>query len=121
MANPILTFSLRDSVRRQVRLAERFVREHPSWIIARSAAQAREALLSGKRVMILSLEGASGILESENDLREFVDQDGIRIVNLLHLTDDAFGGVAFLPGLHALMSPWAWLKGVFSPHHDESG
>ena len=48
--------------------------------------------------MILALEGASGIIETDEDLAEFVDRDGIRIVTLIHLTDDEFGGAAFLKG-----------------------
>jgi microsomal dipeptidase-like Zn-dependent dipeptidase len=120
-AHPMFEFSPRESVRKQIALARRFVAEHPNWIIARDAGEARQALLSGRRVMVLALEGASGIIDSEADLEEFVDQGGIRIVNLLHLTDDEFGGVAFLPGLHVLASPWAWLKGLFHSNHDENG
>jgi microsomal dipeptidase-like Zn-dependent dipeptidase len=120
-ANPLFVTSLRNSIRKQIELARRFVKEHPNWIIAESAAQARSALLSGKRVLVLALEGASGIIDNEDDLSEFVDHGGIRIVNLLHLTDDEYGGVAFLPGINVLSSPWAWFKGLFSSHRDEQG
>jgi microsomal dipeptidase-like Zn-dependent dipeptidase len=109
-AHPLFTLSLRDSVRRQIALAEKFVAEHPYWVIARNASQARKALGEGKRVMVLALEGAAGIIESEEDLREFVDEKGVRIVTLLHLMDDDFGGVAFLSGIKALSSPWALLR-----------
>ncbi len=91
-ANPFFVISLYKSIRRQVRLAEVFVDQHPEWVLVRDAAQARSALSQGKRVLVLGLEGASGIIENEEDLREFVDTDGIRIVTLLHLTDDRFGG-----------------------------
>ena len=111
-ANPLLVMDLRDSIRRQITLAEKFVREHPQWIIAKGASEARAALNSGKRVLILELEGASGILENEQDYREFIDQRGIRIVTVLHLTDDKFGGVAFLRGIRALSTPLAWLKSL---------
>jgi microsomal dipeptidase-like Zn-dependent dipeptidase len=120
-AHPVFTLSLRASIRKQIEQARKFVTEHPGWVIARSSAEARAALESGKRVMVLALEGASGIIESEEDLAEFVDRGGIRIVNLLHLTDDEYGGVAFLPGIKALTNPWTWLKGLFSPARDESG
>jgi len=120
-ANPLLEPSPREAVRKQIALARRFVSEHPNWVIARDAAEARKALLAGKRVMILALERASGVIESEADLQEFVDEGGIRIVNLLHLIDDRFGGAAFLPGSHVLSNPWAWLKGLFHSKHDELG
>lgn len=118
-AHPLFTLSLRDSIRRQVAQAERFVATHPNWVIARSAEEAREALSQGKRALVLALEGAAGILETEEDLREFVDEKGIRIVTLLHLTDDGYGGVAFLRGFRAMASPWAWLTQLFDPAHED--
>ena len=36
-------------------------------------------------------------------------------MTLLHLTDDELGGVAFLPGLKILSSPFAWLTQLFHP------
>jgi membrane dipeptidase len=120
-AHPLFTMRLRDSIRRQIAQAERFVKMHPDWIIARDAAQARVALQGGKRVLVLALEGASGIIEDEKDLREFVDEKGIRIITLLHLTDDRFGGVAFLSGAKAIASPWAWLTQLLTPERDPDG
>lgn len=108
-AHPWLTLSLRESVRRQIREAREFVKSHPGWILATQPSEARTALLNHKRILVLALEGASGILETEEDLREFVDEGGIRIVTPLHLTDDAFGGVALLRGWKAMSSPLAFL------------
>lgn len=112
-AHPLFTYtegeSLRDSIRAQIQLARKFVLGRPDWMIATEPGQAREALAAGKHVMILALEGASGIIENERDLREFVDEGGIRIVGPLHLTDDEFGGVAFLRGWRVLSDPLAWL------------
>jgi microsomal dipeptidase-like Zn-dependent dipeptidase len=120
-AHPLLTLSLRDSIRRQIRLAQDFVRDHPNWVLAHHPESARIALAAGKHVLILALEGASGVLESEEDLKEFIDEGGIRIVTLLHLTDDDLGGVAFLHGIRALSSPIAFIKNIFAPHHDADG
>lgn len=119
-AHPLMTMSLRDSVRRQIELARRFVKENPAWVLAADAEQARRAIASGKRVLVLSLEGADGIIETEQDLVEFVDQGAIRIVTLLHLIDDKFGGVAFLKGLNAFSSPFALLRSFFSQTRDEA-
>ncbi|HTL11342.1 MAG TPA: membrane dipeptidase, partial [Bdellovibrionota bacterium] len=109
---------MRASVRRQADLAERFVKENPGWVLARSGSEALQAFKSGKRVMILALEGASGMLETEADLDEFIGKRGIRIVNLLHLTDDHFGGVAFLRGIMGLASPIAWLRSLFDSNRE---
>ena len=67
--------------------------------------------------MILALEGASGILETEEDLHEFIDEGGIRIVTPLHLSDDEFGGVAFLRGTHVLANPISWLIQFLNPKY----
>jgi microsomal dipeptidase-like Zn-dependent dipeptidase len=118
-AHPLFTLSLRESVRRQIALARKFVLTHDNWVLATDPAQAHEALQQGKRVMILALEGASGIIETPQDIQEFIDDGGIRIVTPLHLMDDEFGGVAFLKGFRALASPVAWLKQLFLPHYNE--
>lgn len=120
-AHPFLTFSMRDSVRSQIALAKQFVETHSNWVIVRSPSEALDALHEKKHVLILALEGASGILESEQDIREFIVENGIRIVSPLHLTDDELGGVAFLKGLRALSSPIAFLKNLIHPTFDLDG
>lgn len=121
-ANPIFTWSPRAAIREEIRQAELFVSQHPDeWIIARDPAQARQAIAQGKRVLVLSLERASWIIETDEDIKEFIDEKGIRIVTLLHLTDDRFGGVAFLKGYHQLSTPWRWIESVFHPVHDATG
>ena len=109
-ANRATTWDMRESIRRQIAQAERFVSENPNWILARDPIQAGRAINLGKRVLVLALEGASGILETEEDLKEFIDQRGIAIVTPLHLMDDRFGGVAFLDGIKGLANLQAWLR-----------
>lgn len=120
-AHPLFVWSLKDSIRKQLQLVERFVHENPKWIVAKNPLEAKRALMTGKKVLILALEGASGILETEEDLKEFIDKGGIRIVTLLHLTDDELGGVAFLNGLKILSSPIALLRSFLDPIHDPNG
>ena len=121
-AHPVFANGRKPSIRRQlVRVAE-FVKTHPNWIIARGPVEAQRALHNGKRVLILALEGASGVLESEADLREFIDEHGIRIVTLLHLTDDHLGGSAFFKSFKGLLlSPISWFLQMFSPTTDSDG
>jgi membrane dipeptidase len=120
-AHPILSWSSRESIRRQIRQAEEFVAAHPGWMIAREPAEARRAIAAGKRVLVFSIEGAQGVIDDDADLEEFVDRLGIRIVTLVHLTDNGVGGVAFLRGIRAMGSPWAWFKRIFNPHFDDEG
>lgn len=120
-AHPLFTLKLRDSIRRQLDQADAFVAQHPGWVIARDPSEARAALSVGKKILILALEGAAGILENDEDIAEFIDRRGIRIVTLLHLTDDHLGGVAFLRGLRALSSPIAWISQLFHPKKDSLG
>jgi microsomal dipeptidase-like Zn-dependent dipeptidase len=120
-AHPLFTLSLKDSIRRQIEQAQTFVKDHPEWVIATTPEDAKKSISEGKRVMILALEGADGILDSEEDLKEFIDRLGIRIVAPLHLTDDSLGGVAFLRGYRVLSSPIAFVKSLFQPVHDSLG
>ena len=116
-AHPILTpWGLRKAVRRQVLQAERFVRENPEWILAKSPEEAEQALKEGKRALILSLEGASGIIETDRDIDDFFNL-GIRIVTLLHLTDDQFGGCSLVGGFTGALinfGPWFMGKKLWS-------
>jgi microsomal dipeptidase-like Zn-dependent dipeptidase len=120
-AHPLFTRSLRNSIRKQIDQANQFVKNNPQWILATDPKMAFSGLQNGKKILILALEGASGILETEEDLNEFIDQKGIRIVTLLHLTDDLLGGVAFLKGMRILASPLAFIKSLFVPEHDSQG
>ncbi len=113
-AHPLTTWDMRESIRGQIAQAERFVRENPTWMLARDPQAAGRAIAEGKKVLVLALEGAAGILETEADLREFIDQRGIAIVTPLHLMDDAFGGVAFLNGFRAWASPIAYARSLWN-------
>lgn len=104
-AHPAFVGDLREGVRLQIEQAQHFVATHPNWGLARTAAEAQALARSGKRVMVLSLEGAWGVLESEEDLVEFIDGAGIAIVTPLHLTDDHFGGAAAMTGFQTVANP----------------
>ena len=67
-AHPAYVLDLRASIRRQVARARQFVRDHKGWVIARSAYDAKRQLARQKKVLVLSLEGAAGVLESREDL-----------------------------------------------------
>ena len=43
-------------------------------------------------------DGVAGVLESEEDLTELIDDHGIAIVTPLHLADDRYGGAATING-----------------------
>jgi microsomal dipeptidase-like Zn-dependent dipeptidase len=96
---------MRAQVREQIDEVEAFTQAHPRWAIARDAAQARALLEAGRRVLVLSLEGASGVLESDEDLVELVDGRGIRIVTPLHMVGDRYGGAAIIGGFSYLANP----------------
>ncbi len=104
-AHPVYRMDVRDAIREQIAAVEQFVAKHPTWSLARSPTEADRLLRAGQRVMVLSLEGAGGVLESEEDLREFIDEKGIRIVTPLHLADDRYGGAASMNGFQYLANP----------------
>lgn len=119
-ANALFTTNLKNSIRRQIVRVRQFVADHPEWSLVKTPMEAREALAQGRRAMILALEGASGILETEEDLREFVDDGGIQIVTFLHLMDDSLGGVALMRGLKSLACPQGILRQKISGRVDEN-
>ena len=120
-AHPLFLVSERESIRRQLVAADNLLRADPTWGLAKNAREARVLLGKGRKVLVLALEGASGILESEEDLKEFLDLRGISIVTPLHFMDDDWGGAAFLPGAAVLASPFAWLRSLLSPTRDAEG
>lgn len=119
-ANPFFGLDLRESIRKQIALTEKFVSENPEWVIARGAAEAMAAIQKGKRILILSIEGANGIIETDEDIKEFIDDKGVRIVTLLHFMNDRFGGPAFMHQHLTLLNPFAFLKSLVS-HHESEG
>lgn len=111
-AHPAFALARRDSIRAQIRAAEDFVAKHPNWIIAKSPEEASAAIHSGKRCLILSIEGAAGIIDTEADMKEFIDEKGVRIVTFAHLTDDHLTGAAFMKGYKMLGSPTGMLRSM---------
>ncbi len=112
-SHPLFLGSQRNSIRRQISAAETFVESHPGWVIARNPREARAETSAGKKVLVFSLEGADGVLESEEDIREFVDGRGIRVVTPLHFIDDQFGGAALMPTKNAFVNPVSWIRSLF--------
>jgi microsomal dipeptidase-like Zn-dependent dipeptidase len=113
-AHPLIPGGERAAIRRQLDALDRFLASRPGWAIARSSTEARAQLASGKRVLVLQIEGAGGILETEPDFEEFIDRRGVRIVTIHHFTDDRNGGAAFMRGIRALANPLAWIKHGFA-------
>jgi membrane dipeptidase len=110
-AHPLFAGDMRKSIRAQMAEVERLVKRQPQWAIARRADEAEALLRGGKRVIVFSLEGAAGVLESQADLEEFIDARGIAIVTPLHLVDDRFGGAALLGGMGRVANPLAMVDG----------
>lgn len=113
--HPILGGDTRASLRAQLKQAHEFSARSRNWRIARTPQEGMALHRQGKGVLVLALEGAAGILDTEEDLVEFVDVGGIRIVTFLHLTDDHLGGAAFMRGIKGMLTPLAWLTQLFHP------
>jgi len=120
-AHPLFRLDMRDGVRDQIAIAERFVATTPGWIIAHSPVEAERALKANQSVLVLSLEGALGVIETDADIDEFVVRRGIRIITPLHLTDDRFGGVAFLKAPLTFFNPFGLIRQIFRPLYGDEG
>ncbi len=91
----------RDALEIEYAHIQQFLVRHPlTYGLARTPSEARKLLAAKKNVLILSIEGAYGAFESELDYKKWIDERGVAIVTPFHLTEDHFGGMAF-------MRPWA--------------
>ena len=92
-----------------------FARTHANrFEIAKNAAQAEKILAQGKTALILSIEGADGILETEQDLKLWIDERGVAMVTPFHLTEDHLGGTALMPGILGFAnSPLDFIKSAW--------
>jgi microsomal dipeptidase-like Zn-dependent dipeptidase len=117
-AHPVYRSDVRDALREQIAVAKAFAAKSPVWEIAKSPEETEKLLRAGKRALIFSLEGAGGALESEEDLKELIDEEGIRIVTPLHLVDDRFGGAATLNGFQYLANPLNLVDQLLDAHCD---
>ena len=120
-AHPVFAPSRQGSIRAQIQDAKNFVAKYPDWVIAKTPAEARAAHAAGKRILIFSLEGAAGILDTEADFKEFIDKEGIRIVTFAHLSNDHLTGAAFMSGYKKISSPGSFVRFLFSPTRDCDG
>ena len=103
-AAPILAGkSMYGSILMQIKMAEKFIERNPNWIIAKSSSEARAALAQGKKIIVLSIEGADYFVNSLKQLKDLY-QRGVRIITLLHLTRDRIGAPAFLKWSDAIFS-----------------
>ena len=91
----------RDALEIEYQHIQQFLSSHSNnFGLARTAQEARTLLTQKKNVFILSIDGAYGALESEADYKKWIDERGVTIVTPFHLSEDHFGGPAF-------MRPWA--------------
>ena len=93
---------------------EGFVKAHSDrFILAKNPLEARKALSEKKQVLVLSIEGAYGALETEADLQKWVDRRGLAILTPFHLSEDYFGGSALMPPLLAIFqSPISFFESL---------
>ena len=80
------------AAKKQIKFIKKLVRANKSWMqIAYSAKEAREIVSANKMAIVLALE-----LDqlTQQQLLELVDGYGIRLVTLVHLVNNIFGGAA---------------------------
>jgi microsomal dipeptidase-like Zn-dependent dipeptidase len=78
--------------------------------LVRNPAEAEAALATGKRAIVLSIEGAFGAIREGKDLDEWIER-GLSILTPFHLTEDRFGGVALMRPIASLFNtPFSFLE-----------
>ncbi len=111
-----------ESLDLQVKALENFVSQsNGEWIIAKTAGEARAARAAGKKVFVLSIETAAGAVDTDEGIKKWIDEAGVRIVTFMHLTPDHLGGVALWPGFGIFNAPLAWIRSWIAGDKDEHG
>lgn len=112
--------NVRNGVEAEYRNLSAFVRDHSAdFAFAKNAGEARAILKQGKTVIVLSLEGAWGTLDSTQDIHRWVDERGLAIVTPVHLTPDELGGNALMSAFWSLAnSTMDFLRSVIATRGD---
>ena len=117
LSNP-LNFDLRANTSRaldrEYQELDGFLKAHSDrFTLAKNPQEARKAISEKKQVLVLSIEGAYGALETETDLQKWVEGRGLAILTPFHLTEDYFGGSALMPPLQAIFqSPLSFFESL---------
>ncbi len=85
--------------------------------IAKNADEAEKLIAENKTALIFSIEGAYGVLETDEDFKKWIDDRGVAMVTPFHLTEDQFGGIALMSNFFALlMTPLDFIKSLYASH-----
>lgn len=117
--HPFFKGSTEESLERQLSQAHRFIETYPEWSLAKTCREARTKLNEGKRVLMLSIEGASRNLDTPESVQRWIDREGVSIVTPLHFTNDWIGGPSLLPGIRGMIEPLGWLRSWLHPRGEE--
>jgi microsomal dipeptidase-like Zn-dependent dipeptidase len=102
----------------QIKAINDFARKNSdSFIVAKTPAEVRKAIHeTNKTVIIHSIEGAKGLLNSQEDAY-FWAQQGVAFMTLIHLFDDEFGSSAVNPGaMGGMMNLRGTIRNTFHPN-----
>lgn len=114
-ATPLYMMSLKDSVRFQLGEARKFLARNPDFVQVRNPTELEAAMAAKKKALVFSLEGASGVLDTEESIKEFVDEAGICLVTIVHFTDDEVGGASILAWPGVLLNIKGLIMRYFKP------
>jgi len=90
---------VRSSILAQIDEAKQFVKRNPEWELVTNPKQGRMAYEKGKKLLILSLEGAHSIFNSAKDFKDFIDDGGISMITPTHLINNDYAGSSYMRGL----------------------
>ena len=97
--------------------------EFKSWVdahadrfaLVKNPKEARTVIAAGKTAIVLSIEGAWGNFETEDDYRSWIEDRGVAIVTPIHLTPDELGKTGLMTVVISLAnSTFDFLESVWS-------
>lgn len=97
----------RKRILNQIKYIENFAKENAAhFVVAKSPEAVRELVeTTNKTIILLSIEGGRGLINSQEDAF-FWAQQGITFITLVHLVDAEYGAAAIKPGLMTKLINW---------------
>lgn len=78
-------------VEAQLAYVEAFVAAHPdAYTLARTPEEAREAIAAGRIVVVHAIEGATNLIRTPEQVRQWADR-GVAVITPIHLSDNQLG------------------------------
>ncbi len=107
---------IRKATEQEYQEFKKWVDDHADrFALVKNPAEARVTIAAGKTAIVLSIEGAWGNFETDEDFRVWIEERGVAIVTPVHMTPDDLGKTALMSAIISLAnSSFDFLESVWN-------